>query len=130
MLIIFLPVIERKSVMKTKFNIGDEIYSVLEGRVEEKCDLCNGEGTLHLKDGRDVECPRCLSTGKKMSNELFKIEIFKFKVGAIQISKDHIVYIEESDSMNPRYCTEEFAFSKEEDAKKLINKPSEDEVNV
>lgn len=106
--------------MKLRFDIGDTIYAVLEGRKEDVCDFCNGTGTVELRRGGEVQCPQCDGTGKVLTEELYKVDVYSFVVGIIQITEDAIIYAEKSESMNPSMCLDKNAYSTEEEARSQI----------
>lgn len=64
-------------IIKTKFNIGDKLYTLEAFRLSEDCPICKGEGVV-ISGGLAYPCYKCRYTGKVESKE------FEYKIKAEQ----------------------------------------------
>lgn len=49
--------------LKNKFEIGQEVYTVIRKPIQYDCPVCSGTGKF-THNGYDVKCPHCFGTGK------------------------------------------------------------------
>ena len=49
--------------LHNKFEVGQELYTVIQTPIECKCPVCEGTGKFN-HNGYDVRCPHCIGTGK------------------------------------------------------------------
>lgn len=49
--------------LNNKFDIGQELYTVIRTPIKYDCPICKGEGKFN-HNGYDVKCPKCQGTGK------------------------------------------------------------------
>lgn len=53
--------------IKTKYNLGQDVYTIihLNKQIKEKCPVCNGTGHVTL-NGNQYQCPECYGQGIKV----------------------------------------------------------------
>ena len=49
--------------LKKKFEIGQEVYTVIRKPIQYDCPVCSGTGKFN-HNGYDVRCPHCNGSGK------------------------------------------------------------------
>ena len=58
--------------IKTKFNIGDDVYYIMNKSEEttEQCKACKGTGIVHIKETDEpIQCPSCQGAGYHLNYE-------------------------------------------------------------
>jgi len=50
-------------ILNNKFEIGQDVYTVIRKPIQYDCPLCNGTGKFN-HNGYDVKCPHCIGSGK------------------------------------------------------------------
>ena len=48
--------------IRTKFNVGDKVWTIRQSEVAEKCPICNGKEKIKIKN-KKYRCPECDGDG-------------------------------------------------------------------
>lgn len=54
--------------INNRFNIGDELYTIVRKPIKYDCPVCDGSGVF-VHNGYDVKCPHCNGSGKVSDNK-------------------------------------------------------------
>ena len=57
-------------VVNNKFNVGDEVYTIVQKNIEMECPLCHGNGNINY-NGYEIRCPEC--KGEKIIKTKYKV---------------------------------------------------------
>lgn len=72
--------------INNKYNIGDELYTVVRKPIKYDCPVCDGSG-IFVHNGYDVKCPHCYGSGKLHDNKtLWCVANEKARIRRINIS--------------------------------------------
>lgn len=82
--------------LNNKFEIGQELYTVIRKPIEYKCPVCDGTGKFN-HNGYEVKCPHCQGSGRiEDKKTLWNVVDHKVKVSSIKASiykeNQHIKY--------------------------------------
>lgn len=70
--------------LRNKFEIGQEVYTVIRKPIQYDCPVCNGTGKFN-HNGYDVKCPHCNGSGKLTDNKtLWNVVDGKVTIGSIR----------------------------------------------
>lgn len=73
--------------IKTKFNVGDKIWTIYETEPIEKCPLCNGAEMVKIKN-KNYICPECKGNGY-ITKKYFEWVVFVYAKEIIKIIINH-----------------------------------------
>ena len=110
--------------LQNKFEVGQEVYTVIRTPIEYSCPICEGTGKFS-HNGYEVRCPHCIGTGKLTDTKtLWTVtELVRIKSIKATIYKDSQFIKYNLDSMNNPYTInrrpEEQIFVNKEDAEKF-----------
>ena len=121
--------------IKTKFNIGDTVYVIHKDTelIEIECDLCNGNGFVHIKENDDeIKCPNCYGTGKAhISTPMYHKDAYKVSLIFACINKDEksISYdlVSEKDDLD-RLCVDQSFLFTEKEADTILKGTPDDSI--
>ena len=122
--------------LHNKFEVGQELYTVIRTPIEYKCPVCEGTGKFS-HNGYDVRCPHCIGVGKLTDTRtLWSVtEPVKIKSIKASIYKDTQCIKYNLDSLNNSFVInrrpELQLFVNKEDAEKFCydnNHPIEKEL--
>lgn len=72
--------------LKNKFDVGQEVYTVIRKPIQYDCPVCNGTGKFN-HNGYDVKCPHCNGVGRLTDKKtLWNVVDGKVKVRTIKAS--------------------------------------------
>ena len=54
--------------VNNKYNLGDELYTVVRKPIKYGCPVCDGSGVF-MHNGYNVKCPHCYGIGKLQDNK-------------------------------------------------------------
>lgn len=111
--------------IKTKFNIGDDVYLIryTHEELETSCSVCNGTGIVHIKEnGSEIKCPECAGTGTHLDfNKKFSTEHAVVKGIDVSVKNENpsITYTILFENNATLHLNQEMLFT-EKDADKMI----------
>ncbi len=111
--------------LKTKFNIGDDVYLIryIYEESETSCSVCNGTGIVHIKEnGSEIKCPECSGTGTHLDfNKKFSTEHAVVKGIDVSVKNENpsITYTILLENNVINYINQEMLFT-EKEADKII----------
>lgn len=56
-------------ILNNKFEIGQELYTVIRKPIDYDCPICKAEGKFN-HNGYDVKCPKCQGVGKLTDSKI------------------------------------------------------------
>lgn len=104
--------------IKTKFNVGDKVWTINQGEVQEKCPICNGKERVKIKN-KSYMCPECNGDGyvKKLHPE-WKVFYYKREIWRLIINRSkEEIYSVEGNEYKVKDC-----FATKEEAQKECDK--------
>jgi len=66
-------------LVENKFNLKEEIYSIWQQPIKNKCGLCEGEGSFLHKE-ESIRCPQCRGTGVVVNEKYRAWEVMSQKL--------------------------------------------------
>jgi hypothetical protein len=114
--------------MTNKYNIGDEVYLLLEKYNTDviPCVTCEGLGNLKTVSGVEVKCAQCGGRGSTRhgynTQEVLK---YKIEIEAIAIIYNNICYTNYYDNSETKWFEEKDMFLTKEEAQAECDKRNE-----
>jgi DnaJ-class molecular chaperone len=71
--------------INNKFNVGDEIYTIVRVPLKYDCPVCKGTGAF-VHNEHDIKCPRCCGSGKLHDNKMVNEATDKLIVTSLRVS--------------------------------------------
>lgn len=79
--------------INAKFNIGDEVYTIISEPLEYECDLCKGNGYI-IYEEKKIRCPHCHGSKTIIHNEfrVWRVLHEKLTVSSIKANINQYSY--------------------------------------